>query len=245
MGGTWKEDAAGDLVVFRSLPAPLRRGAAGAPRATSSCGLDGCRSPRPLLDRDPATVVDVAEAFGPARRSRFGWPIRRGPPVGSPPSSSPSISRLRRSRFPGSPRSTARWSRAAPRATALQWVNGAPRAARQALLVVPLAGRAAARFASSSRARARRCAWPRSSSTGPTRTSGRARATSRPRRGPRGGPGGALGRRRAVRTRRRSGRAGARLPPRRLARARWRAARRRRLDVESLSDGGPAVVSVP
>ena len=57
----------------------------------------------------------------------------------------------------------------------LQWVNGAPRAGRQALLVVPLGDRAADEVRLIFQDAGRRWLWPRSSSTAPTRRRSRAR----------------------------------------------------------------------
>jgi hypothetical protein len=125
----------------------------------------------------------------------------------------------------------------------LQWVNGAPRAARQALLAIPLQDRLAAEVRLIFQAAGPPLVVSGVFLYGPDEESrpaaGSAQAASAldaARAGDWDGAvrsyGGAL----ALEPQRASYHAA-------LARARWRAAHRRRLDVESLGDGGAPLVT--
>ena len=197
------------------------------------------RCPRPCSTAIPPRVWTSPLGLRPRRRPGRPARARRGACRALVLASTSSA---RRWRCPGCARSTACWWRAGPARHGLQWVNGAPRAGRQALLAVPL--RPAARrprCASSSRTRARRSPWPRSSLYGPDEATAAAAAPRRPSRrsrlrGRASGPKAA-----ALRGGARA-RAGPRVLPR-PPRARPLAGRpRRRLDVESLPDGGPELV---
>ena len=140
MGGSFREDVAGDLVVFRSFRPPYDE-ARPVPRDAFEVREFGSGPlPAAALDRDPFHGLDLRDRPAPRRRPR-GESRRSAVP--SMPSCCWSTSRPLPSPFRGWPRSTASPSSRGPARHGLQWVNGAPRAARQALLAVVLGGETA------------------------------------------------------------------------------------------------------
>ena len=138
LGGSWREDRAGDLVVFRSFRPPYDE-ARPVPREAMAVSEIGGGSLGPaVLDRDPETGWTA----GTGLRAGSGLEVRL---VGSrrldalvlaldvvaSPLTVPWVAEL-----------DGRVVSEGPARHGLQWVNGAPRAARQALLVVPVRGQA-------------------------------------------------------------------------------------------------------
>jgi hypothetical protein len=238
MGGAWQEDAADDLVVFRDFRPPYDESkpvpAAGVAVAT----LDGARLPPAIEDRNGATGWTAPT--GLARGS--GLAVRVDPPrplsalviqlgLEHAPLAVPWIAEV-----------DGKTVAEGPARHGLQWVNGVPRAGKQALLAVGLGDRPAGEvrliFQGAGPPLDVREIWL----YGPGEA-------ERP-------PAGEAAAREALRAAR-AGRWDAavglyseavRLEPERashhaaLARARWRAGMRRWLDVESLDDGGPELV---
>jgi hypothetical protein len=204
LGGTWREDAPADFVVFRRFVPPFDESRPVPRDAFTMATLDGRPLPEAVRDRDPAT--GWASPLGIMRGS--GLDVRLS----------------------------------APR-RGLQWVNGAPRAGKQALLAIPLGDRPASSV---------RLIFQ---DAGPVLRVGEVfvYGPDEPLR-PRAGESAAA---RALESARRGDWTAAafayaeavRLEPERaslhacLLRARWRAVGRRFLDVESLDDGGPELVS--
>jgi hypothetical protein len=239
LGGTWREDRPADFVVFRRFVPPYDESRAVPAGQVAVSTLDG-RAPGPaVFDRDIATAWTAP--LGLARGS--GLALRVTPPrrlsglvlgldLERSPLAVPWVCEL-----DGVPVAQG------PARHGLQWVNGAPRAGRQAVLAVALPGD---RPAGELRLLFQESGPPLAVSEvfvyGPDEPSlpdqGAAAAE------------GALAEARAGRWRDAAAAyaEAVRLAPDRashhacLARARWRADRRTRLDVESLPDGGPALV---
>lgn len=238
IGGTWREDAPADFVVFRRFVAPFDEGQP-VPRGDFTLAtLDGGALPA-AADRDPATVW--ASPSGIARGTgievRLYWPHRVSAlaltvDLGASPLATPWVCEL----------DGAVVARG-PARHGLQWVNGAPRAGKQALLTVALRDR----WASSVRL-IFQDAGPvlRVSEVflyGPDED-------ERPRAGEASAASALASARAGDWTAAAASYAEAvRLEPERaslhacLARAVWRSRGRRHLDVESLDDGGPSLVS--
>jgi hypothetical protein len=239
LGGTWREDLPGEFVIFRRFSPPYDEGRP-VPAAALAVGLlDGTLLPASVLDRNPDTVW--TSRLGLARGS--GLSVRIEPPrrlaavvlaVGLEPTplAVPWIAEV-----DGTP--VAR----GPLRHGLQWVNGVPRAGRQALLAVPLGDREAREVRLIFQGEGPVLVLSEVVAYGPDEreqpSAGRADAAAALASARRGGWDDAV----------RLYAQALRLEPDRaayhacLARSRWRAAHRRRLDVESLSDGGPELVS--
>ncbi len=238
LGGSWKEDLPGEFTVFRRFAPPYDE-ARPVPRdALSTFTLDGNRLPPAIVDRDGGTGwtspaglargTGIAVRVEPGRRLSalvLGVDLRRSPLA-----------------VPWILESDGVVVAEGPARHGLQWVNGAPRAGKQALLAIPLGDRRATEL---------RLIFQ---GVGPVLVLSEVFAYG-PDETPHPGAGLASAERAL-----RFARAGdwqeavaayaeaVRLEPDRaayhacLARARWRAAGRRHLDVESLDDGGPALV---
>jgi len=239
-GGSWSEQPAGDLVEFAAFRPPYDEARPVPARELSPATLAGEALGAAALDRDPATrwIATSGLTRGSGLVLRVS-PQRRLSAVAL-------LVDLEHSPL------AVPWAASiggaivaqGPARAGLQWVNGAPRAGKQALLVVPLGDRVAGEVQIAFQG------------TGPPLVVGELFAY---------GPDEALvvpaGRQAAVRAYE-AARAGRwpeaqalyaeaiRGEPGRAsyhaawARARWRAAGRRWLDVESLDDGGPALVGV-
>jgi hypothetical protein len=239
-GGSWREDLPGEFVIFRRFSAPYDEARPVPASSLTVALLDGTPLPAAVLDRDPATLWTAP--LGLARGS--GLSVRLAPPrrlaalvlaVGLEPTplAVPWIAEV-----DGTP--VAR----GPLRHGLQWVNGVPRAGRQALLAVPLGDRAASQvrliFQGEGPVLTLSEVFAYGPDEAPQPGAGRADAAAALLSARRGDWDDAV---------RRYAQA-LRLEPERaahhacLARARWRAAHRRRLDVESLGDGGPELVGV-
>jgi hypothetical protein len=239
MGGSWKEDVAGDLVVFRRFVPPYDEARPVPMAARTVSALDGTALPSAVSDADPATLwtspLGISRGSGvsvhldrPRRLSAlvFGLDLERSPLAVPWVCEADGVVMAR-----------------GPAAHGLQWVNGAPRAARQALLAIPLAGRAAGEvrliFQDAGPPLAVSAVFlygPDEDSIPEAGATSAASALEAARAGDWDG---------AVRLYA----AALRLEPHRaayhaaLARARWRAGHRRHLDVESLEDGGAPLVT--
>jgi hypothetical protein len=238
MGGTWREDAPADFVVFRRFVPPFDE-TRPVPRSDFALAtLDGGSLPA-ALDRDPVTVwtSSLGIARGSGIEANLYWPHRLSALVlsvdlGASPLATPWVCEI----------DGAVVARG-PARHGLQWVNGAPRAGKQALLTIPLGDR-----------------WASSSvrlifqDAGPVLRVGEVflygpDEEERPRTGDDAAARGlAAARAGDWRGAVAAYREAVRLEPDRaslhacLARAAWRARGRRVLDVESLDDGGPALV---
>lgn len=238
MGGSWKEDLPGDFTVFRRFVPPYDEARPVPAEALSVFTLDGTRLSGAVLDRDAGSAwtsqVGLSRGSGivvhiePRRRLSalvLGVDLVRSPLA-----------------VPWIVESDGEVVAQGPARHGLQWVNGAPRAGKQALMTIPLGDRVAGEL---------RLIYQ---DAGPplTLTEVFAYGPDEPAQPPAGAEraGQALRWARAGEWQRaESAYAEAvRLEPHRaayhacLARARWRASRRRHLDVESLDDGGPALV---
>jgi hypothetical protein len=238
MGGTWAEEGAGDVAVFHDFRAPYDESRPVPAADLQLRTMDGAVLPGAVLDRDRRT--GWTSPAGMARGS--------GVVVSLPNPRRLSAIVLLVSLDP-TPLATS-WVAEAegavlsrgPSRYALQWINGAPRAGRQALLVVPLRDRSLQEVrvifqeAGPPLAVAEVFAYGPDEARRPAVGAGSATdAYDRARLGE------------WAEAERLYGEAG-RLEPDRAShhaaavRAGWRAARRRWLDVESLDDGGPAVL---
>jgi hypothetical protein len=197
--------------------------------------------PEAVLDRDPATSWTSPEGLRPgaAFEVRLSVPHRLDALIlaldlEAPPLVAPWIVEVEGALVARG-----------PTRYALQWVNGAPRAGRQALLVIPLGGGAATSVRLLFQGSGPPLEILEAFLYGPDEE-------ARPRAGEEAA-------RRALAASRagrwpeaeRLYREAIRAEPDRAShhagflRARWRAARRQMLDVESLGDGGPGLVLVP
>ena len=138
LGGSFKEELAGDLVVFRSFRPPYDE-ARPVPRDAMSVSEIGGGTLGPaVLDRDPATVWSAStglragagiavDLLAPRRLDALVLALD----IAAEKAAIPWLAEL-----------DGEVVAEGPARHGLQWVNGAPRAARQALLVVPLRRRA-------------------------------------------------------------------------------------------------------
>ncbi len=240
MGGHWREDRPGDLFVFRRFVPPYDEARPVPLAAVAIADLDGTALPEAVLDRDIETTWTSAGSITRGSGIRICLtPARRLAAVvlavdlEQTPLSVPWVCDVDGEVVARGP---ARYG--------LQWVGGAPRAGKQALLTV--------------------CTWDRLARSVRLIFQGAGPPLSvseiflygpdEPPQPPRGSDAAELAleaaragdweRAEALYSR------AVRLEPERaayhaaLARVRWRAARRRWLDVESLDDGGPALVGV-
>jgi hypothetical protein len=240
LGGTWKEDAPADFVVFRRFVPPFDESRPVPPGAFTVATLDGTALPDAVRDRDPATVWTSPAGItrGSGLEVRLAAPRRvaalalavdlQQTPLG--------VSWVCEADGAVVARGPVRH--------ALQWVNGVPRAGRQALLTIVLGDRPAS---------AVRVIFQEA---GPVLRVGEVFLYGpdedvRPRAGverevlglaaARAGDWSIAAQAYADAVQLEPGRASLHAC---LLRARWRAGGRRRLDVESLDDGGEALVAV-
>jgi hypothetical protein len=238
LGGSWHEDQPGDLVVFRSFRAPYDESRPVPPSAISVVTGDGEMLPAAVLDRDAATAWASPAGLGRG----FSLAVRVDPPrrlaalvllvdLQRSPLAVPWIATV----------DGALVSRG-PVRHGLQWVNGAPRAGKQALLVAPLGHAAGGDVRVVFQGPGPPLVVAEVFAYGPDeaeRPAAGAEAASRALEAARTGDWDDAVRLYAE---------AARLEPERsshhaaLLRSRFRAAHRRWLDVEGLDDGGPELV---
>jgi hypothetical protein len=239
MGGTWKEDLPADFVVFRRFVPPFDESRPVPHEAYELYSLDGTALTPFVRDRDVASMwrpsVGISRGFG--IEARLGPPRRVSAlavvvSLDESPLGVPWVAEV----------DGAVVTRGPLRHT-LQWVNGAPRAGKQALLVVPLAGRAASSVRLIFQDAGPVLRVPEVFLYGPDETerplagaAAASRGLARARAGDWWGATAAYQGAVAAEPERASLHAC-------LARALWRVQRRSRLDVESLDDGGPALVT--
>jgi len=239
-GGRFEEREAGGFVVFDGFRPPYDESRPVPAEAITLATMAGEAVGREALDRDPGTSWVASE--GLARGSGLVVsvaPARRLAAL---------VLLLDLERSPLSVPWVASIGDAivaqGPARAGLQWVNGAPRAGKQALLAIPLGDRTASEVRLVFQGPGPRLVVSEALVYGPDES-------AQPEAG-----------REAAREAYEAARAGrwddavrlyreaARLEPGRVshhagwARARWRAAGRRWLDVESLDDGGPELVEV-
>jgi hypothetical protein len=137
IGGSWKEDAPGDFVVFRRFVPPYDETRPVPEEAVWVGTLDGGPVSAAVLDRDAATAwrSPLGIARGTGLAVRLTEPRRLSAMVlavdlSLSPLAVPWVCTVEGEVVARGP---ARYG--------LQWVGGVPRAGRQALLAVPLAGR--------------------------------------------------------------------------------------------------------
>ena len=141
MGGAWREDVAGDLVVFRSFRSPYDE-ARPVPRdAMTLSEIGGGTVGSSALDRDPSTAWTSAAGVhaGSGLEVRLAASRRLDALVLAVAVEASALA------VPWVAELDGRAVSEGPARYGLQWVNGAPRAARQALLVVPMGGQAGQR----------------------------------------------------------------------------------------------------
>jgi hypothetical protein len=238
LGGSWQEEPAGELVVFRGFSPPYDESRPVASDAISVSTLDGAALPAAVRDRDVTTswTSPVGITRGSGLRVRLTPSHRVSALVLAVDlDHSPLF-------VPWIAEADGVMVAEGPARHGLQWVNGAPRAGKQALLVVPLGDRRAGEVRLIFQGAGPPLAVSELFLYGPDEA-------ERPAAG-RPAAAGALAAARAgdwdaaVRLYAEA----VRLEPDRaafhaaLARARWRAPRRRWLDVEGLDDGGPDLV---
>jgi hypothetical protein len=237
LGGGWHEDLAGDTSVFRAFRPPYDETRPVPPDQIQVRALDNFPLPPAVRDRDPrtswASLLGIAPGSGlvvtvPARR--LSALVLQVPLVPTPLG------------VPWICEADGRPVASGPLRHTLQWINGAPRAGRQALLAVVLPGTMASEVRLIFQGTGPPLGvaeifvyGPDERVVEPAGAAAAARAYAAVRAGDWG---------EAVRSYEEAVRAE---PDRAsyhaaLARAEWRAARRRRLDVESLDDGGPDLV---
>jgi hypothetical protein len=239
LGGGWREDLPGDFVVFRRFVPPYDEGRAVPAAEMAVHDAEGTPLPPGVLDRDVRTAwtAPLGLAPGAGLAVRFA-PARRltALVIAFPPGRSPGAVRWV-CEVDGKPVA------AGPARHGLQWVNGAPRAGDQAVLAVPLPPeRPAAQVRVLYQGEGPPLAVTEVFAYGadePVRPDAGAAAADQAFEQARAGRWDD-----AVRAYEEAARAA---PDRAshhacLARARWRAGHRRRLDVESLPDGGAALV---
>jgi hypothetical protein len=240
MGGSFEETDLGDFVVFHGFRPPYDEARPVPGALTRLETATGAPIGPEALDRDPATAWTAAEGLGrgSAVVARVNPPRRLSALVllvdlQASPLAVPWVATV-----------GGEVVAEGPVRAGFQWVNGAPRAGKQALLAVPLGDRVAGEVRLAFQGPGPRLAIAEAFLYGPAEE-------ARPAAGAE-----------AARAAYESARAGRwdeavrlyaqaiRLEPHRAshhaawARARWRAAQRRFLDVESLDDGGPGLVDV-
>jgi hypothetical protein len=240
MGGTWREEALGEMVLFHGFEPPFDERRSVPRGAVSVQDAAGAPLPSSLLDRDVATAwtSDVGLGRGAGLVVRVSPPRRLsalvlGVDLARSPLAVPWVATL-----------DGAVVASGPRRQALQWVGGVPRAAKQALLTIVFPARAGGEVRVLFQGNGPALSISEVFAYGPDEAAmengadaaaGRALAAARPGRWDD-----------AVRlyqdaVRREPDRASLHAA---LARARHRAAGRRHLDVESLDDGGAEIVGV-
>jgi hypothetical protein len=237
MGGSWHEDFAGDLSVFRAFRPPYDESRPVPASEMEVRALDGSLLPPAAWDRDPATSWVSPQGVAPGSGLVVSVPPRR-------------LSALV-VRVPLDPTPlAARWVCDAdgivvgrgPLPHTLQWVNGVPRAGRQAVLAVMLPGTTVGRLRLMFQDSGPPLGVIEVFLYGPdeaARPASGATAAAAAYQAARRGDWEEAVRRYEDAVRAEPDRAAYHAS---LARAQWRAAGRRHLDVESLGDGGPALV---
>jgi hypothetical protein len=135
MGGTWREESAGPLVVFHDFRPPYDETRPVPPGEMALATTGGGRVGPEVLDRDPATVWTSAEGLAPGRgvvlrvrNARRLAALALLVDLEQSPLAVPWVASLGNGEIVAE----------GPGRAGLQWVNGAPRAGKQALLVVRL-----------------------------------------------------------------------------------------------------------
>lgn len=138
LGGTWEEEDTGPLVIFRDFKPPYDEARPVATESLSISTLEGSPLPASVLDRDASTAWASPRETGPGT----GLAVRVAPPRAL--SALVLAVDLERSPLgiPWECRIGGASPTHGPRRHAMQWVNGAPRAGKQALLVILLGGEA-------------------------------------------------------------------------------------------------------
>jgi hypothetical protein len=238
LGGTWKEEPAGDFVVFRDFSPPYDES---RPVPAADIAVTTLASEAPgaaVLDRDPATAWTARD--GLAKGSGLVVRLARARRLGA----LVLLVDLERSPLavPWVAQVDGALVASGPARHGYQWVNGAPRAAKQALLAVPLGERAASEVRLVFQGAGPPLAVGEVFLYGPDEN-------EQPRAGAAAAEKGFAAARAGDWTAALAAYAEAvRLEPGRAshhaawARAHWREPKRRRLDVESLDDGGPDLV---
>lgn len=237
LGGGWHEDLAGDTSVFRAFRPPYDETRPVPPDQIQVRALDNFPLPAAVRDRDPRTSWVSLLGIAPGSGLVVTVPPRRLSAVVLQVPLEPTPLGVRWiCEADGRPVASG------PLRHTLQWINGAPRAGRQALLAVVLPGTVASEIRLIFQGTGPPLGvaeifvyGPDERAVEPTGAAAAARAYAAVRAGDWS---------EAVRSYAEAVRAE---PDRAayhaaLARAEWRAARRRRLDVESLDDGGPDLV---
>jgi len=240
MGGTWSEVEAGPLVVFRDFRAPYDETRAVPAGEMSVLTERGASLGPAALDRDPATSWIADEGLAPGR----GILVRVRPSrrlsallvlvsLEDTPLAVPWVASV-----------GGEIVSEGPRRAGLQWVNRAPRAGKQALLAVPLGQRETDEVRLVLQGRGPRLEVFEVFLYGPDEERRPAAGAQAARAGfeaARSGRWDEAMSRYAEAVRAEPGRASHHAA---WARARWRAAHRLWLDVESLDDGGPELVGI-
>jgi hypothetical protein len=239
LGGSWREDLPADFVVFRRFVPPYDESRAVPQGEITGTAADGAPLPPAVFDRDPATAwaSPVGLARGAGVVFRLAAPRRLSAVVlavdlDRSPLAVPWICEM-----------DGVTVAQGPMRHGLQWVNGAPRAGRQALLSIPLpADRTGSEVRILFQAAGPPLVVAEAFLYGPDEPAVEdagapfaERALEHAREG------------RWAEAASAYAEAARRAPERAshhacLARARWRGVRRARLDVESLTDGGPELV---
>ncbi len=238
LGGSWQEEPAGDLVVFRGFSPPYDESRPVASDAITVSTLDGTALPAAVRDRDVTTAwtSPVGITRGSGLRVSLAPPRRASALVlavdlDHSPLSVPFIAEA-----------DGAMVGEGPARHGLQWVNGAPRAGKQALLVVPLGDRRAGEVRLIFQGAGPPLAVYELFLYGPDeaeRPAGGRPSAAAALAAARAGDWDAAVRLYAEAVRLEPDRAALHAA---LARARWRAPRRRWMDVEGLDDGGPELV---
>ncbi len=237
-GGSATEEPSGDFVVFRDFVPPYDEGRPVPATAITVFVLGGPALPAAVLDRDPATAWTSPEGLGkgsglvvrvePARRlSALVLAVE----LARTPLAVPWIVSI-----------DGAIVRSGPARHCLQWVNGALRAGRQALLAIPLDGRPASEVRLVFQGPGPQLVLSEVFAYGPdepARPPSGADAATKAYEAARGGDWTAAVRFYAEAVRAEPDRASYHAA---LARARWREGRWRWLDVEGIDDGGPDLV---
>jgi hypothetical protein len=139
LGGTYKEDLPGEFAVFRRFVPPYDEGRAVPRTALSVATLDGTPVGPAVLDRDPGTWwtaplglsrgQGLAVEVTPARRLSA---LALAVDLERSPLAVPWVAEM-----------DGAVAASGPARYGLQWVNGVPRAGKQAVMVVPLGDRSA------------------------------------------------------------------------------------------------------
>lgn len=238
MGGTWREEPAGDVVLFHGFVPPFDERRPVPAGEIDVADSSGALLPAPVLDRDTATVwrapVGLSRGGGlvvrvtPARRLSA---VTFAVDLTASPLGVPWVATL-----------DGDIAARGPRRFGLQWVGGVPRAGKHALLTVVLPDRVGSEVAVLFQGAGPPLIVSEVFAYGPDEAPAMPAGEGAAARGLASAR---EGRWREAVTHYEEA---VRLEPDRaghhacLLRARWRAAHRQRLDVESLDDGGEAIV---